>query len=110
MSRTDAPLNIAVTFRHTESTEALKQYANEKLTNCVKKYASHPADVNIVLSVEKRDHIAEVQLHTKGFDATARAVHADLYAAIDKVADNLDAQLRKQKERAIDSSQRAARN
>ncbi len=103
MSRPEAPINISVTFRHTESTDALKNYADEKLTSCLKKYIGHPADVHVVLLVEKRDHIAEVRVHSKGHDAQAKAVNVDLYAAIDKVSDMIDSQLRKQKERTIKS-------
>lgn len=105
MSRPDAPINIAVTFRHTESTEALKQHAHEKISACLKKYVGHPADVQVVLLVEKRDHIAEVTVHSKGHDAHAKAVTVDLYSAIDKVSDMIDSQLRKQKERTIRSKQ-----
>ncbi|MCB0325353.1 MAG: ribosome-associated translation inhibitor RaiA [Bdellovibrionales bacterium] len=102
MSRPDADLNIAVTFRHTESTEALKQYASEKLLNCARKYVSYPTDIHIVLSIEKRDHIAEVQVRSKGYEASAKSTSEDLYAAIDRVVDAVDAQLRKQKERIVE--------
>ena len=55
----------------------------------------------MVLSIEKRDHIAEVQVHCKGHDANAKSTSDDLYAAIDKVVDAVDAQLRKQKDRTV---------
>ena len=57
-----------------------------------------------MLTVEKRDHIVEVQVHSKGFDAAAKAITEDLYSATDKVVDALHAQLRKQKERLVDRS------
>jgi putative sigma-54 modulation protein len=101
MSKIDAPINISVTFRHTDPTEALKSYADEKIGACLQKYLSHPADVNVVLLVEKRDHVAEVIVHSKGHDVTAKAVNVDLYAAIDKVVDLVDAQVRKQKDRIV---------
>ena len=103
MSKPDSPINISVTFRHTDSTDALKTYAEEKLGTCVQKYLNHTAEVHVVLMVEKRDHIAEVQVHSKGHEANAKAVTVDLYAAIDKVTDAIDAQLRKQKDRTVKS-------
>ncbi|RME01421.1 MAG: ribosome-associated translation inhibitor RaiA, partial [Deltaproteobacteria bacterium] len=54
-------MNISVTFRHMEPSEALKAYAEEKLGK-LKKYVIPPVEVNVVLSVEKFRHIAEVTL------------------------------------------------
>lgn len=102
MPRTNAPMNISVTFRHTEPTEALKKYVTEKLGQCLSRYISHHTDVQAVLSVSKRDHIVDVRLHSKGYEASAKAVTTDLYSAIDKVIDSLNAQLRKQKGRVTD--------
>ena len=95
-------INVSVTFRHTEPTVALKNYANEKITHVAKKFISAATDVHVILIVEKRDHIAEVNFHSGRFDLTARAVEPDLYAAIDRVCDSLEAQLRKQKEKLSD--------
>ena len=94
-------LNISVTFRHTDPTDALRAYAEEKLSNCLKKYISGSADARVVLSVEKRDQVAEIILHAKNHNTTLKATTADLYSAIDKLTDMLEAQLRKQKERLI---------
>ncbi len=92
-------INISVTFRHTESTPALMNYASEKLTHAVKKFVNGEADVQVVLSVEKRDQTAEVKLKTKDYDVEAKAVTEDLYSAIDKVVDTIETQVRKQKDR-----------
>ena len=91
-----------------ESTDALKKYVTEKMTQCVRKYASYDADVHAVLSVEKRDHIAEVNVRSKGLTASAKAVTVDLYSAIDKVVDTIHAQLRKKKERLLRRSSRVS--
>jgi putative sigma-54 modulation protein len=94
--------NISVTFRHTDSTEALKKYAQEKLLHCLKKYIKQHADVQIILDVEKRDHIAEVNVASKDFDTTAKATTDDLYSAIDKVVHTIDIQLRRQKGKLVE--------
>ncbi len=91
--------NIQVTFRHTESTEALKNYAIEKITHCLQKYINGEADAQIILAIEKRDQIAEVRVRSKNHEVDCKAVTADLYAAIDKVVDTVEGQLRKQKEK-----------
>ena len=101
MPNKNADVNVSVTFRHTDATEALKNFVTEKLTQCVRKYISNDAEIKAVLSVEKRDHSVEVSVHSKGFDASAKAVTTDLYSATDKVVDALHAQMRKQKERLV---------
>ncbi len=108
MSRTMPEIKVSVTFRHTESTPALKSYATEKVMHCLRKYLSNSADVQIVLEVQKRDHMVEVILRTKGYDITAKEKTEDLYSAIDKVVDNLDKQIRKRKERMQDHKHQAA--
>jgi len=102
MTFENTPINISVTFRHTEPTEALKSYITEKLTHILQKYMRYQTEVKVVLSVEKRDHNAEVILHSKGYDISGSATTTDLYSAIDKVVDNINAQLRRQKERTVD--------
>ena len=101
--RTTVPeeLNMSVTFRHTESTEALKRYATEKVAQRVQKYVHAPADVQIILEVKKLDHIAEVHINCRGVRNTAKAVTGNLYSAIDKLADTLETQLRRQKDRMV---------
>ena len=102
-------INISVTFRHTESTPALKQYATEKLLHRLQKYISVHAEAQVILSVEKRDHTAEVILHSKDFDVTCKGVTEDLYSAIDKVLDTVEAQIRKQKDRLRDHKHQSPR-
>ena len=99
---TTPEINVSVTFRHTESTPALKTYATEKLVHTLGKYIRNAAEAHVILSVEKRDHTAEVVVHSKPFEVTSKATTEDLYSAIDKVVDTLVVQLRKQKERHID--------
>lgn len=97
----EAMVHVSVTFRHTESTPALKAYATEKLTHCLKKYVIAETETHVVLAVEKRDQSAEVTLHFRGQDVTAKAVTEDLYSAIDKVVDLIATQIRKLKEKQV---------
>jgi len=92
-------INVDVTFRHTESTAALKSYATDKVINCLLKFVNSPTSVHIILSIEKRDHLAEVTVRSKRFDLVAKATTEDLYSAIDRVVDNLTTQIRKQKDK-----------
>lgn len=103
MSRAeDVEIQVSVAFRHTESTPALKAYAVEKVTHCLQKYVNYATEASVVLVIEKRDHIAEVHVHSKGYDCNSKATTEDLYSAIDKMIDALDTQLRRQKDRQTD--------
>jgi len=46
-------MQIAVTFRHMESSDAIRNYVEDKLSR-VKKYIDEPIDAQVVLSVQKK--------------------------------------------------------
>jgi putative sigma-54 modulation protein len=54
---------------------------------------------NVVLQVEKTRHKAEATVHAKGATIHANAIGNDMYAAIDALADKLDRQVLKHKEK-----------
>ena len=59
-------VKVSFTFRHIESTDALKQYAEEKLHR-LGQYFSPSLDAHVVLSVESKERqTAEVELHAHG--------------------------------------------
>ena len=91
-------MQINVTFRHTESTKALREYAEEKIRK-VTKFLERPQEANIILSVEKIRHIAEVIISADGLTITGKEATSDLYSAIDKVMDKIERQLIKEKGR-----------
>ncbi len=94
-------MDITVTFRHLESTDALRDYAREKVSR-IKKYVGTPADVAVVLSLEKHRHQAEITLNTNGITVNAKDVTEDMYAAIDLAVDKLERQVKKHKEKIKD--------
>ena len=94
-------MDISVTFRHLESTDALRDYAREKVSR-IKKYVGTPADVAVVLSLEKHRHQAEITLNTNGITVNAKDVTEDMYAAIDLAVDKLERQVKKHKEKIKD--------
>lgn len=98
---TNNPKNVAVniTFRNTEATDALKQYASEKVTHTLQKFAHQDTQAHVVLSVERDRHIAEVSFNTNGNFFTSKEETPDLYSSIDAVMNALSQQLRKHKEK-----------
>ncbi|MHB8447333.1 MAG: ribosome hibernation-promoting factor, HPF/YfiA family [Rudaea sp.] len=92
-------MQINVSGHQVAVTPALRDYAAGKLERIVRHF-DHLHDVTVTLSVEKLLQKAEATLHcanNKIIHADARA--ADLYAAIDTLADKLDRQVKKHKEK-----------
>jgi len=92
-------LQISVTFRHIEPSEAVRSYATDKIGRVVGKYLKRPIEAHLILSVVKHSHTAEINVHASNFDATASESTGDLYSAIDLALDKIESQLRKRNDR-----------
>ena len=91
-------MNLNITGHHVEVTPAIREYVHGKLERVLRHF-DQVTSSHVILSVEKLQQKAEVTLHVKGKDIFADATDADLYAAIDLVADKLDRQVVKHKEK-----------
>jgi putative sigma-54 modulation protein len=91
-------MNFSLTGHRLAITPAIRSYVVEKVGR-VTRHFDHVIDVAVVLSVEKLAHKVEVNLHTRGKDIHVEAVEPDMYAAIDALADRLDRQVVKHKEK-----------
>ena len=87
-------MDITVTFRHTEPTESLKAYAEEKVSK-INKYLDSPAEAYIVLSVEKFRHQADVSISVNGTWIKGVEETGDMYSAIDQVMDKIEKQVKR---------------
>uniref|UniRef100_A0A7V4LCI1 Ribosome hibernation promoting factor n=1 Tax=Desulfobacca acetoxidans TaxID=60893 RepID=A0A7V4LCI1_9BACT len=91
-------MQISVTFRQIEPSDALKNYVTERLKK-FKRYLEGPLEAHVVLGLEKFRHLADVTINSNGRLIKGREENADMYAAIDLVVDKLDMQLRKHREK-----------
>lgn len=91
-------MNMQVTGKNVDLTEPLKAYAEEKVGK-IRKYFDTVMDVHVILSVEKHRHIAEVNILVNGINISADSTTEDLYASIDTVADKVERQVRRYKEK-----------
>src|SRR3990170_4476412 len=99
-------MQISVTFRQIEPSEALKNYVTERL-NKFKRYLDGPVEAHVVLGLEKFRHLADVTIDSNGRIIKGREENADMYAAIDLVMDKIDMQLKKLRERMRDKGDRS---
>ncbi len=87
-------MQVLVTFRHMEATDALRKYAESKVGR-VHKYLRRPIEAHVVLEVNKRRHFAEITLTGEHITVNAKEETGDLYSAIDLAMDKLERQIQK---------------
>ena len=106
-------MSITVTGRKMPVTDALREYAEEKIGNSMKVMDIDPLVAEVVLFVEKnpanpRPAVCEVTRRTKGHIIRVEEHEEDMYAAIDVAAAKVVRQLRKYKTKVVDRKLRAA--
>ena len=91
-------LQVNVTFRHMETSDALKDYVKDKLTK-VERYLHPPVDAHVVLSIEKFIHHADITISAGGIALRGTEKSEDMYSSIDLAMDKIERQARKFKEK-----------
>ena len=84
-----------------EVTPALQDYVENKLQR-LDRHFDQPIEVRVQLGLRKPDHHAEATLTVPGRTLHADATGENMYAAIDLLADKLDRQILKHKEKQHD--------
>ncbi len=91
-------MQLTITGHHLEITTALKAYVENKLER-LQRHFDQITTTHVILTVEKMVQRAEANIHIAGGDLFAHAESEDMYAAIDALADKLDRQLIKHKQK-----------
>jgi putative sigma-54 modulation protein len=93
-------MQFSVTARNLEITPALRAYAEEKLSRLTR-YLENIVSLHVVLSVNKHRQTAEVTLRVRDLTIRAEEEGDDLYSSIDLVAEKLERQILRYKERIL---------
>ena len=80
-------------------TDAIRDYAEEKLGKLEKYFKDDEITANVLTRVRGNSQIVEVTIPTSKFVLRSEEENDDLYAAIDLVSDKLERQIRKNKTR-----------
>jgi len=91
-------MQISVTFKNLDPSDHLKSYVQNKL-NKLDKLLENPAEANVVLSVEKIRHIAEIKIIGDRLNINCREKTGDMYSSIDLALDKLEKQIKKNKQK-----------
>jgi putative sigma-54 modulation protein len=94
-------MQLNLSGHHVDVTPALRSYVEKKLGR-VLRHSDKVIDVQCTLTVEKLRQQAEATVRLAGTSVHATAVHEDMYASIDLLADKLDEQVRRHKEKVRD--------
>mgnify|MGYP000894159614 FL=1 len=91
-------MNLNISGHHVEVTPAIRDYVIAKLER-VTRHFDNVIDVGVIISVDKLQQKVEATVHVRGKDIHVESIDADMYAAIDLLADKLDRQIVKHKEK-----------
>lgn len=101
-------MQFVVKGKNLQLTQALKDYAEKKLSS-IKKYFDHIIEVDVTLSVKdskdlSKSRVCEVTVWAKsiGTPIHGKKASEDLYASIDMVAEKIERQVKKFKEKKTD--------
>lgn len=94
-------MNLSITGRHLEITPAIREYVMNKMSR-VARHFDNVIDTQVILSIERLKHTAEVTMRLRGKDIHCEAIDENLYAAIDLLADKIDRQVIKYKSKMQD--------
>ena len=91
-------MQINITGHQLDLTDSLKVHVNDKLSK-IERHFDHITSVDVVLNVEKIRQQAEAVINAKGISIHANAESENMYNSIDMLAQKLDAQVLKHKEK-----------
>ena len=91
-------MKIIFKGKHIEVTDAMRNYIEKRLSK-IERHFDHILEVIVTLSVEKNRQIVEATLQARRALIRAEEETDDMYTSIDKVADKLERQIQKYKEK-----------
>lgn len=94
-------MQLNLSGHHIDLTDSLRDYVSEKLQR-LERHFDHVTNVHVVLSTEKKSMRAEASVNVSGAQLFADSSDGSMYAAIDALADKLDRQILKHKEKLTD--------
>ena len=91
-------MQLTISGHHVDVTPAIRQHVEGKLEP-IQRHDDQITRIEVTLIVERHLHKAEANLHVAGADLFASSESDDMYKAIDSLADKLDRQVIKHKEK-----------
>jgi putative sigma-54 modulation protein len=99
-------MNISITFRQMETSDAIKKYVLTKVSR-LQKLLPQPMTAKVTLTIQKQLHVAEVQISSGKKRSEAKEASEEMYASIDKVVDKLERQISATKGEQVSKTRRS---
>jgi len=94
-------MQITITARHFSLTKAIRDSVEDSCEK-LSRYFDQIVNVHITLSIENSRNIVDMSLQASKFNLQASAVAMDMYLAINEAVDNMEAQIKKLKDKVTD--------
>ena len=91
-------MNVNFTARHTVITPDIRKYCEKRL-KALERILGYDVDANVILSVEKYRHKAEINVKTKRTTLNAVEETQDMMSSLGLVFDNIDKRAKKEREK-----------
>lgn len=98
--------NITVTGRHVMVTDAMKDYAIEKVSK-IERFTDRILEVVITMDIQKLDHRVDITMKVNHIKIKSSAISSDMYVSIDMAVHKIETQLLKYKQKLQDHQTRA---
>jgi putative sigma-54 modulation protein len=97
-------MQLSTTFRHMDASQAVREYAADKLEKIRKYFNKDPIHAHAVFSVERGfHHVADLNITLpSGIVINAKETTEDMYSSIDLAAARIERQVRKWKDKIRD--------
>src|SRR5215470_10655151 len=97
-------MQLSTTFRHMDASQAVREYAGEKLDKIRKYFNKDPISAHATFSVERGfHHVADLNITLpSGIVINAKETTEDMYSSIDMAVARIERQVRKWKDKIRD--------
>ncbi len=100
-------MQVNITFRGMDSTDSLKNFTQERVAH-IGRYLDRAAEANVVLSLERYLHHADVTIHAGPYVLRGKHKGDDMYRSIEQAVDRIERQARKYKSKMVTLKHRRA--
>ena len=101
-------MNINFTAQHTNITPEMKKYCEKRLKS-LEKLVDYEIDANIILSVEKYRHKAEINIKTRRATLNVVEETQDMRSSLGLAFDNIEKRAKKEREKLRERKRRKSR-
>ena len=90
-------MNITISGKQLEITDGIRAHIEEKIKKTLQRLPEIPNSIHVVLSVEHKAHICQIDFHSNGHDYHSRTEHDDMYQSIDSATQKVGEQAERQR-------------